>query len=163
MVVCMKSVQFWWQSLRNKISFLFISLLSSISSKLHEADCLVRPHPQKRWCAKKLISVANLGFCKIGCFDIDWDSKMPSSGCKIPTLVQKGKLHQIWKFKRTTNVKIQTLLKETIWMQNHIFNISFIIYRCILYLETHLIIYICIGIWPLLVTSVYQHMVWELV
>ena len=89
MVVCMKSVQVWCQSLRNKISFSFIFLSSSRSSKLHEADCLAWPPPQKR-CAKKLISVANLGFCKIGHFDIDWDSKMPSSGCKLPTLVQKG-------------------------------------------------------------------------
>ena len=55
-------------SLRNKIFFSFKFLSSSISSKLHEADCLVWPPAQKRSCAKKLIS---FGFCKIGHFDID--------------------------------------------------------------------------------------------
>ena len=123
MVVCMKSVQVWCQSLRNKISFSFIFLSLSRSSKLHEADCLAWPPPQKR-CAKKLISVANLGFCKICRFDIDLDSKMPSNGCKMP-VVKKGQMHQKrWIQSRTTNVKIQILLNQTIWMQNHIFNIS---------------------------------------
>ena len=163
MVICMKSVQVWCQSLRNKISFSFIFLSLSRSSKLHEADCLAWPPPQKR-CAKKLISVANLGFCKICRFDIDLDSKMPSNGCKMP-VVKKGQMHQKrWIQSRTTNVKIQILLNQTIWMQNHIFNILYIIYRCLWYLETHLIIYwYAAEFWPLLVTSVYQHMVWELV
>ena len=132
MVVCMKSVQVRWQSLGIKsCSRLYFYRRLYLASYTRQT---VRLASSSKEMCKKIISVANHGFCKIGHFDIDCDSKMPSSGCKLPTLVQKGHLHQkkeIQKYQQCQNPDFAK--PNNVDAAEPYFNISFNIYRCILY------------------------------